>query len=238
MYMYMYVYFPRLLVETWRRYYANIFTVSLVILVVPLLLKLLTKQLKELSHEIEIGCWWYGWIEPYLEMNLWKFLKLFIASWFLTLSITFFSAIAQRLPFSVQLGGNPFEMLQRLLATLWQTLLQGVKGYWQPSSNFVIGCQRLLAILWQIPQRVLTTFANSTYLPEGCQHPLILGHRVLITLQSNCQRVLDNLYRHLKEGCSINKERGNLFTQPLKTQKVKINIQEATSFKNWKSFIF
>ncbi len=28
---------------------------------------------KELSHEIEIGCWWYGWIEPYMEMNLWYF---------------------------------------------------------------------------------------------------------------------------------------------------------------------
>jgi hypothetical protein len=26
--------------------------------------------LKELSHEIEMCCWWYGWIEPYLEMNL------------------------------------------------------------------------------------------------------------------------------------------------------------------------
>jgi hypothetical protein len=25
---------------------------------------------KELSHEIEMGCWWYGWKEPYLEMNL------------------------------------------------------------------------------------------------------------------------------------------------------------------------
>jgi hypothetical protein len=26
--------------------------------------------LKELSHEIEMGCLWYGWKEPYLEMNL------------------------------------------------------------------------------------------------------------------------------------------------------------------------
>jgi hypothetical protein len=26
--------------------------------------------LKELYHEIQMGCWWYGWIEPYLEMNL------------------------------------------------------------------------------------------------------------------------------------------------------------------------
>jgi hypothetical protein len=27
------------------------------------------RYLKELSHEIEMGCCWYGWIEPYLEMN-------------------------------------------------------------------------------------------------------------------------------------------------------------------------
>jgi hypothetical protein len=26
--------------------------------------------LKELSHEIEMGCWWDGKIQPYLEMNL------------------------------------------------------------------------------------------------------------------------------------------------------------------------
>jgi hypothetical protein len=32
------------------------------------------------------------------------FLKLFIASWFLTLNFTFFRGIAQRLPHCVQLG--------------------------------------------------------------------------------------------------------------------------------------
>jgi hypothetical protein len=85
----------------------------------------------------------------------------------------------------------------------------------------------------------LATFANSTYLPEGCQHPLILGQRVLIALQSNGQRVLDNLNRHLQEGCPINKERGNLFAIPLEKLKVKINIQEATdSFKNCQRFLF
>ncbi len=56
----------------------------------------------------------------------------------------------------------------------------------------------------------MAAFENSTYLPEGCQHPLIIGQRVLLTLQRNCQRVLDNLYRHLQEGWPINKERGNL----------------------------
>jgi hypothetical protein len=70
-------------------------------------------------------------------------------------------------------------------------------------------------------QSVLATFANSTYLPKGCQHPLILGQRVLITLQSNCQRVLDNLYRYLQEGYLFNKERANHFAIPLKKLKVK-----------------
>jgi hypothetical protein len=27
-------------------------------------------DLEELSHETEMGCWWYGWTEPYLEINL------------------------------------------------------------------------------------------------------------------------------------------------------------------------
>jgi hypothetical protein len=67
---------------------------------------------------------------------------------------------------------------------------------------------------------------DGTYLPEGCQHPLILGHRVLLTLQSNCQRVLDNLYRHLIEGFPINKEIGNLFAIPMKKLKVKKKIQK------------
>ncbi len=30
----------------------------------------LNNDLKELSYEIEMGCLWYGWKEPYLEMNL------------------------------------------------------------------------------------------------------------------------------------------------------------------------
>jgi hypothetical protein len=74
-------------------------------------------------------------------------------------------------------------------------------------------------------------------LPEGCHSPLILGQRVLITLQSSCQRVLDNPNGHFQEGCPINKERGNLFAIPLKKLKVTMKIQEATdSFKNYKRF--
>ncbi len=133
--------------------------------------------LKELSHEIEMGCFWYGWKEPYLEMNLWKFVYLFIASWFLTLNFTFFRGIAQRLPLCVQLG-QPICNVPKVVSNPLANFLHGVRGYWQPSGKFVTGCQRLLAALWQILQRVLATFANSTYWPEGCQHPLILGQRV------------------------------------------------------------
>jgi hypothetical protein len=125
-------------------------------------------------------------------------------------------------------------------------LLQWVRRYWQPSGIFITGGKRVLATLWhiyyrgkrvlatlwKIPQRVLATFANGTYLPEGCQHSLIIGQRVLLTLQSNCQRVLDNLYGHLQEGCPTNKERGNLFAIPLKKLKVKVKIQEATDSFN------
>jgi hypothetical protein len=68
-------------------------------------------------------------------------------------------------------------------------------------------------------------------LPEGSHSPLILGQRVLITLQSSCQRVFDNLYGHFQEGCPINKERGNLFDIHLKKLKVKIKIQELTVLK-------
>ncbi len=121
-------------------------------------------------------------------------------------------------------GATLLQMCHRLLATLWQI--------------FYKGCPRLLATLWQIPQRVLATFANSTYLPEGCQHPLILGQRVLIILQSNFQRVLDNLYWHLQESCPSNKQRDILYAIPLKKLKVKIKIQEATDrFKNCKNWI-
>jgi hypothetical protein len=101
------------------------------------------------------------------------------------LSILLSSEVLHRVAPLCAIGAILLQMCHRLLATLWQ-MLQGLRGYWQPSGKFVIGYQRLLA-----------TFANSTYLQEGCQHPLIFGQRVLITLQSNCQMVLDNLYCHL-----------------------------------------
>jgi hypothetical protein len=74
------------------------------------------------------------------------------------------------LPFCVQLGHASWNVL-KVVGNPLANLLQGVRGYWQPSGKFVIGCRRLLA-----------TLVNSTYLPEGCQHPLNLGQRVLMSL--------------------------------------------------------
>jgi hypothetical protein len=54
-----------------------------------------------------------------------------------------------------------------------------------------------------------------------------LCQRVFITLQSSWQRLLDNLYRNLQEGCPINKQ-CNLLALLLRNLKVKIKIQEAT----------
>jgi hypothetical protein len=57
--------------------------------------------LKGLYHEIEMNYKWYGWIEPYLEMNLRQVLYPFVASWIVTLYFTFFRGIAQRFPLCV-----------------------------------------------------------------------------------------------------------------------------------------
>jgi hypothetical protein len=48
-------------------------------------------------------------------------------------------------------------------------------------ATLCIGCQRLLATLGQIPQRVLASFANSTYFPEG-----------MTTLHRSCQWLLQH----------------------------------------------
>jgi hypothetical protein len=130
--------------------------------------------LKELSHEIEMGCWWYGRMEPYLEMNLWKFLQLFIAFWSTFLNFTFLRGVAERLPLCVQLG---------------QPSCKCAIGCWQPYGKFVTGGKRVSATIWQICYRVLEVignplanvsegignFCNSTYLVEGCQHPLLMA---------------------------------------------------------------
>jgi hypothetical protein len=86
------------------------------------------------------------------------------------------------------IGAILLQMCLRLLATFWKNCYRGKRvlaTLWQICNRV----SEVLGNLWQIPQRELATFANSNYLPEGCQHPLILGQRVLITLKSNCQRV-------------------------------------------------
>ncbi len=84
------------------------------------------------------------------------------------------------------------------LCAVGARLLECAKSCWQPSGKFVTGGKRVLATLWQICNRVseitgnplknspegtvLATLVNSTYLPQGCQHPLDLGQRVLMSL--------------------------------------------------------
>jgi hypothetical protein len=104
----------------------------------------------------------------------------------------------------LQPSGELVTRVTRVLATFWQIF------------NRV---SELFATLWQITRRGLATFANSTYLPEGCQ-----------------QRVLDNLCRHLQESCPINKEKGNLFPIPQKEPKVRTKVQEAID--NCKNYRF
>jgi hypothetical protein len=87
--------------------------------------------------------------------------------------------------------------------------------------KFLRGNWQLLQIA-HICQRVANTLksvARGGYPPKQC-----------------FQRLLDNLYRYLEEGCPINKERGNLFSIDLKKLKVAIKIQEAPD--SFKRFIF
>jgi hypothetical protein len=88
----------------------------------------------------------------------------------------------------------------------------------------------------------LATSANSTYLPEGCQYPLIHGQGALVTPS---RAVVKGYWITSKDICTfarrcpVNKERGNLFAIPLKKLEVKIKIQETTVYlKTYKRFIF
>jgi hypothetical protein len=62
----------------------------------------------------------------------------------------------------------------------------------------------------------MATFPNSPYLSEGCQYPQIpVPERIdYFPKQLSEGTVLDNLYKHLQEGCPTNKERGNLIAIP------------------------
>jgi hypothetical protein len=56
----------------------------------------------------------------------------------------------------------------------------------------------------------------------------MMWQRVLNTLWSSFQSLLDNLLRHFREGCLINKKRGNLFAIPFDKLKLVLNVQEAS----------
>jgi hypothetical protein len=62
--------------------------------------------------------------------------------------------------------------------------------------------------------RGLLTFGDRIYLSEGCQYPLSICQRVLITLYSI-------LKRHLQKGYPVDKDRGCLSSIPLKNLHVK-----------------
>jgi hypothetical protein len=115
---------------------------------------------------------------------------------------------------------NPLAISYRVSESIGNplaNLFYGVRVYWQPSDKFLSRNWQLLQIA-QICLRVANSFwsfARGYWLPS---------------------RVV-NLYKHLQEGCPINKERGNLFAIPLKKTKVKIRIQEITnSFGTYKRF--
>ncbi len=128
-------------------------------------------------------------------IRIWIFVsfKFICASRFLTLNFNPLGVVAQRLSLDILLG-NPFQICQRLLATLWQisyrgqrelanplaNYLQGIRGNWQPSDKF-------LRVYWHLLQRI-----------HICQP--------VLDNSSSWQRVLDNLQTYLQEGWPANKE--------------------------------
>jgi hypothetical protein len=98
------------------------------------------------------------------------------------------------------LGNFVFYFLQRCWKKVAAYMLLGqpswkcVRCCWQLSGKFVIAGQRVLATLWQIPERVLATCANTYYIYLwGLSIPSDpLPEVILITLQSSWQSVWDN----------------------------------------------
>jgi hypothetical protein len=66
------------------------------------------------------------------------------------LKFTFFRGIAQKFSFCMLLG-NPLANLLEIVGNLLENLLQAVEGYRQPSGKFVVGYQKVLATLRQMP---------------------------------------------------------------------------------------
>jgi hypothetical protein len=97
--------------------------------------------LKELSHEIEMGSWWYGQICPYLEMNLLLFL-FFLVFYF---EFYFLRRYCTKVAPLCVIGATLLQMYHRLLAALYQICYRG---------------KRVLATLWQIYSRVSEVTGN------------------------------------------------------------------------------
>jgi hypothetical protein len=121
------------------------------------------------------------------------------------------------------MGAILLQMLQRFLA------------FWQ----FCSGYQRILATLWKICQINPQGFGNTLKkkIPRSSLATFATKKNIFITgLQipsdSFPERVdyflvhliegLDNLLRHLQEGCHRNNQRGKLFAIPLQNQKAQI----------------
>jgi hypothetical protein len=88
----------------------------------------------------------------------------------------------------------------------------GFRRYLWHSDKILRGYWQLLQIVY-VCQSIASTLLS---LPEGIYY-----------LQSSWQRLLDNFYRYLQEGCPINKQ-CSLMALLLRNLKVKIKIQEAT----------
>jgi hypothetical protein len=183
-----------------------------------------------------MGCWWYGWIE-----HIWRqtrtsssFWNISVASWLLTINFTFFRSYP-----STCFWGIPLANVSLVVGDPLANFYRGPEGISILLPIFFTGYPKVLDTLWQIPEKVLTTFANSTYLSDGCQCCPNLWQRVLIILQNSWQRELDNRWRYLQEGCPKYKECGNLFTIAMKNLTVKIKIHEATDgIKKYQRSIF
>jgi uncharacterized membrane protein YwzB len=101
-------------------------------------------RLKELSHEIEMGCWWYGWDRvlfgdepPIVFTTVYCFLVLNFEFYFL-------QGYCTKVALLYVIGTI---LLQYVIGNPLANLLKGIRWYWQSSGKFFIGWQRSLATL-------------------------------------------------------------------------------------------
>jgi hypothetical protein len=181
-------------------------------------------KLKELPHEIEVGCWWYCWLDRALFRRIiWRWTSdiLKLICYLLVLNFKFYFLLRcckkVELALCMLLGQFSCKCVRGCRQPSGNFFI-GIRGCWQPSGKFSIWCQRALAILQQSPQRVLATFAKKTHLsgssdplPEGIGYPLeLLVVGIVLPLET------------FAWGCPLTKEGGQPFFQYLwKTLKLK-----------------